>query len=131
MDTLRSAADKIVRAFKENLERFGDGEEFSRLASEFHTLKGDPKQKLIEKDRALINMIANFKFVLNLFFQASDITKFEYILFLGVAEMMEQIEHIFWELKQHTGVVPPEAPEPKPDPIPEPPSGPEPGQEPA
>ena len=123
---LESASEKLVDAFQRGLESVDDADEFIRLADEFHQLDDDPKKTLVAKDKVLINAIAGFLRGLRGALDAGDITRSEFILLRALALLVVQVEHILWELKQHTGVVPPNEPEPKPEP-PKPGPGPQPG----
>lgn len=118
--SLTETSGKLMEVFRKSLESLPTRDEFGPLIDDFHKLDADEKEKLKQKDKDLVNFIANFKRGVNIRLQAGDITRMEAVLFIAVALIFEQVESILFELKKVTGVVPPNEEPPKPDLPPEP-----------
>lgn len=94
-----------------------------RLAAQLHRAGAPEEDKLIEKDRLLIDLVADFKKGIRAEFAAGNITRVEALLFARVSVIMVAIEDVLWELKGQKGPKPEPRPLPEgdPDPSPRPP----------
>ena len=119
--TLASLSSKLLSAFEQQLQSLQPrSEDLNQLITAFHKLDAAEEDKLRQKDKDLVNMIASFLRTVGQLYREDQISEAEAALFVSVAGIFSQVESILWELKKLPGD-PPQAdpiPEPFPDPGP-------------
>lgn len=112
---LASLSSKLLGAFEQQLQSLQPArEDLNEIITAFHKLDAAEEDKLRQKDKDLVNMIASFMRTVGRLYQAGKISEEEAILFVSIGGLFNQVESILWELKKLPGD-PPQA-----DPIPEP-----------
>ena len=76
---------------------------FDELMAQYHDTPGDEKEKLREKDQALVNLIALYR---NFLFGLGYLPRDTAVLFSTIADLFVMVENILWELKGEKGASP-------------------------
>lgn len=113
------ALARVLRQLRAELARPGDArgrrERLARLSDRLHAARAPEKDKLREKDQLVIDLIARFEDALTRRGAVCEITRVEFLLFQAVADILNAIEDVLWELKGNQGPKPRPSPPPQPD----------------
>jgi hypothetical protein len=117
----------LVEKLRQEVARVAGGDargasRFSGLMAQLHRSRAPEDDKLLEKDRMVIDITHALDLEATRQFLAHNITRAEANLFLLVILALNAIEDVLWELKGHK----PDEPKPEPRPLPEPKPSPKP-----